>query len=97
MHHQTSSMVTPFAPAMAGWTARCMSRRVRVAEVGDPGVMQILAGKKQTPYSSIHIQSVRVGVLVATPHPMLTDGCNDLRVASMLILPYSTLQWESLT
>jgi hypothetical protein len=87
MNHQTSGMVTPFAPAMAGRTARSISRWMRKSVAGDTGVMQIL-GRKIADSIRIdpHPRHARGSVGLPRPHPMLTDSCKDLCVVSMLTL-----------
>jgi hypothetical protein len=83
---------------MAGRTARGIARRMWETIAGDPSVMQILAG--EIAHSILidphprHTRGRRRGV---APHPMLTDSYSDLCVVSMLFLPYSTLQRDSLT
>jgi hypothetical protein len=72
MDHQASSMLTPFAPAVADWTARSMSRRVREAVAGDSRVMQILAGKiTGSILIDPHPRHARERYWGVAPHPML--------------------------
>ena len=96
MDDETSGMVAPFVPAMAGSAALSATWRVRESILFHSGIMQILAGEiADSIRIDPHPRQARGSVGVQRPTPCSATVAAT-RVLSILILPYSTLQRASL-